>query len=350
VTVVSTHLVLIVLLAECGALVVGFTLLIGHGVWTAARHGRLEPRRAAARDAIVAGLVERPDEALPLSVLDGLPASERRLMLGHPEPGITGQQRAALLDLADRAGVLSGAERCCRSRRWRRRLQGVRIYTLLGGGRETVPRLFADRRPEVRAEAATWAAEHPQPETVSQLVALLGDEATLCRFMVKDSLLRLGSAAVEPLDHFLSTVSATGTAAAAGLEVAAALGDPRLLDAGFRSADSPDPRVRHRAVQLLGALGGEDAFQALVTCLDDPAPEVRAAAARALGAGRQWSAGASIAAALRDPSWEVRQEAGIALLRLGPAGELLLRRMLADGDSFARDMSQLMLDLPFVPA
>lgn len=345
---VSSHLVLIVLAGECAAIIAGLVLLVAHGVWLAARERRLASRRSTARAAIATALIERPDQPLPISLLDGLSRGQRQSILGHPEAGITGQQREALRDLARRAGLLDQAQRRCRSWRWRRRLQGVRLYTLLGDGERTVPQLLDDPRPEVRAEAAVWAAEHPQRATVERLVSMLGDEATLCRFMVTDSLLRLGGAAVEPLRIFLAT--AGGAAAVAGLEVAVSLGDPRLLEAGFELAESPDPSVRHRAVELLGALGGERAAGALVAHLDDPAAEVRATAARALGAAHQWSAGGGLAAALRDPSWEVRHEAGIALRRLGPAGELLLRRMLADDDRFARDMAQLMLDLPFQPA
>jgi HEAT repeat protein len=180
------------------------------------------------------------------------------------------------------------------------------------------------------------------------LIALLGDEATVCRFTVKDSLLRLGPAASELLREFLATAS--GAAAAAGLEVAAALRDPRLLEPAFRLLDADDPTVRCRAIDAIGALGGERAAYALIARLDDPAAEVRAAAARALGHGRHWIAGAKLAGALRDRSWEVRRQAGLALRRLGAPGELLLRRMLADEDRFAGHMARLMLDLPFPPA
>jgi HEAT repeats len=346
--VISTREVLIVLIAEAGALVVAFVLLAGHGVWMAQREQRLAPRREAARAAIVAALVERPDDSLPLAALDGLPRAERLRVLGHADAWVTGRQRAALHDLAERAGLLSRADRYCRSWDWRRRLQGVRIYTMLGGGDHVVSRMFDDRRPEVRAEAALWAAEHPEHTIVERLVSLLGDQATLCRFMVKDSLLRLGATAVDPLCDFL--VSAKGPAAAVGLEVAASLRDPRLLDAGLRLVESRDDGLRRRAIELLGALGGERAVEMLVSGLHDQCDEVRAVAARALGSGQHWRTAGDLAAALHDPSWAVRHEAGIALRRLGPSGELLLRRMLADDDESARDMARLMLDLPFVPA
>jgi hypothetical protein len=279
--VVSTQLVLIVLVVEVAALAVGLALLAGHGAWLAMHQRRLAPRLSAARAGIVAGLVERPHDELPVSLLGGLPVAERLAVLGGAGRSVSGAQRIALRDLAQRAGTLDRAGRLCRSPRWKQRLRGARIHTLLGGGEEDVPPLLKDRRAEVRAEAAAWGAGHPEREIIARLLELLGDEATLCRFTVKDSLLRLGSASVEPLRSFLATAS--GPRAAAGLEVGAALRDPRLLDSAFRLLHDGDAATRRRAIDVLGALGGKRAAEALIAGLDDPAAEVRAAAAHALG-------------------------------------------------------------------
>lgn len=341
---VSTQVVVLVLVVEAVALMVGLALLAGHGGWWALRERRLAPRVLAARAEIIAQLIDRPGEELPLALLDGLPVSERLRVLGEVEHSVGGAQRAAVGDLARRAGMLERAGRLCRSRRWRSRLRGARIHTLLGGGEEEVPRLFDDRHAAVRAEAATWAAAHPRPDIVARLLELLGDEATLCRFTVKDSLLRLGPAAVDPLARFLA--SASGERATAGLEVAATLSDPRLLDAAFRLLHAEDAQTRRRATDVLGAIGGERAAAAVAAALDDRAPEVRAAAAQAIGTGQNWSVAPQLAAAMRDSSWDVRRAAGLALRELGAPGELLLRRILLDEDRFAGDMARLMLETP----
>ena len=341
---VSTQVVLIVLAVEAGALMAGLAMLLGHGGWVAARERRLAPRVAAARAGLVSGLVERPHGELPLTLLNGLPRAERLRVLGEVEPTIGGEHRAALLDLARRAGMLERAGRLCHSRRWRSRLRGARIYTLLGGGDEDVPRLFDDRHAAVRAEAAVWGAEHPRPEIIARLLELLADDETICRFAVKDSLLRIGPATVEPLVGFLARAS--GGHAAAGLEVAAALRDPRLLDGAFGLMDDEDAETRRRAIDVLGALGGTRAVATLAAGLHDPAAEVRAAAARALGTGEYWSVAGELAKSLRDSSWDVRRASGLALRRLGPSGDLLLRRMLTDEDRFAGDMARLMLEIP----
>jgi hypothetical protein len=346
--VISTRLVLIAIAVEAVALLVGLALLAGHGAWFAARERLLRPRLSAARAGIVAGLTEGSSDELSLALLDGLPFGARLGLLGDLEPSVAGAQRGALLELARRAGILDRASRLCHSQWWKRRLRGARIHTLLGGGEEDMPRLFNDLHAPVRAEAAAWAAEHPQREVIARLIALLGDDATLCRFTVKDSLLRLGPAAVEPIAEYLATAS--GARAAAGLEVAAALGDSRLLEAGFRLLGDEHPATRCRAAELLGALGGEDAVAAMIASLADPAADVRAAAARALGEGHHWTAAPPLAAALRDASWEVRSAAGLALRQLGAPGELLLQRMVGDDDRFAGDMARLILSRPNSPA
>lgn len=345
---VSTQLVLIVIAVEAVALAVGLALLVGHGACFAARERWLRPRLSSARAGIAADLIEPSGDERPVALLKRLPFAARLRVLGDLEPSVAGAQRDELLKLARRTGIIDRASRLCRSRRWKRRLRGARIHTLLGGGEEDMPTLFDDPHAPVRAEAAAWSAGHPQREVIDRLIGLLGDDATLCRFTVKDSLLRLGRPAVEPIAEYL--VAASGARAAAGLEVAAALGDPRLLDAGFRLLRDEDSATRCRAAELLGALGGKGAVAAITASLADPAAAVRATAARTLGEGHHWTAGAPLAAALRDPSWEVRSAAGVALRHLGAPGELLLERMVTDDDPFAADMARLTLSRPGSPA
>jgi HEAT repeat protein len=344
---VSTTLVLVAIVIEVAALIVGLGLLVGHGAWVAERRRRLAPRVASARAAIISGLVERSGKELEGCLLDGLSRAERLRLLGDIGPTLGGAQRVELRELGRRAGLLDRASRDCRSRRWKRRLRGARVFTLLGSGSEVMPRLLEDSRPEVRSEAAVWAADHPDATVVGRLLQLLGDEATLCRFAVKDSLLRLGPAAISPLSSFLSTAS--GDQAVAGLEVARDLRDPGLAETAYGMLHSDRAAIRCRAAEVVAGAGGDRSARALIAAIDDPAPEVRAAAADGLGWGHHWMAAGPLAGALRDDSWDVRRAAGLALRRLGPAGELMLRRMENDEDAFAGDMARLMLELPGAP-
>jgi hypothetical protein len=345
--VVSQQTVLVALAIEAALLVLGLALLIGHGAGVALRERVLRPRIAAARVALVEALQAgggAADGAELRALFGRLPGASQVRLLGDLAPSISGAQRARLSQAATDAGLLAQAAQRCRSRRWKQRLRGARLFTLLGGGDTLVPELFDDSHPEVRAQAAAWAAGHPTPEVVARLLELLLDEHTLCRFTVKDSLLRIGRPALEPLAAYLNAHS--GARALAALDVAVWLPDVRLLDSALRLAGDELAGTRARAARLLGALGGARSAEVLERLLIDPSPEVRAAAAKALGHIGHWPAATRLAEALGDGAWDVRLQAGLALRGLGSPGVLMLRRSLEARDRFAADMSRLVLDLP----
>ena len=258
-------------------------------------------------------------------------------------PNLRGAQRKCLTDIAEERGLISATEAWCRSRFWWRRLQGVRWLTLLGGGAATVPTLLSDRHPLVRAQAAEWASDHPSTELANRLLPLFSDSAAVCRFAAKDSLLRMGNVATEPLARYLSQHS--GHQVELTLEVCIDLANPGFLSPALELCHDEDPGIRVRAVQLLGALGGKRAVEITEELLTDPVPEVNAAAATAIGRLGDWSAAPRLASMLGDPTWEVRRAAGLALGSLGGPGILFLQRSLADHDLLIAGMAQQALDL-----
>jgi HEAT repeat protein len=325
-------------------LLAALVLLVAHGTWRAISDARLRRPLAQARTALAQTadrLEASPDD---MRALRRLPAERRVDLFAELAQSVAGAPRSALAETAAELGVIERAEGWCASRWWRRRLRGARLLTTLGGGDEAVPPLLSDPRPEVRAQAAEWAAGHGSDETVRRLTAMLDDPLGLARFTVMDSLIRLGAAAVEPLRDTIAT--ADGRAAAAALRVGAAIGDPRLAPAARERLDDADPAVRAWAVRLAGAVGGDENAAAVVERLADPSDDVRAAAAIALGRLGHWPAAPALAERLGDPAWEVRRNAALALRVLGPAGELLLGRALREEDRFARDIARQTLDLP----
>jgi HEAT repeat protein len=371
-------------LALAGLLVAALALLVGHGAWRAASERRWRRPVANAR----AAMAEVADR---LELSPGNEAALRRLPSGRLldlfaalVPSLAGAPREALAEAARALGVIDLAERWCRARSWRRRVRGARLLTLLGGGEAVMPALLADPRVEVRAQAAEWAADHPDPAVAATLVAMLTDPRGLARFTVMDSLIRLGPAVHEPLAAAIAGRAGAGDGArvgggdgarvggadgapvggadearergaddardggvvAAALEVGAAIADPRLAGAALARLDDGDPVIRARAVALLAAIGGAEHAAAVVGRLEDEAEEVRAAAAIAVGRLGHSQAAPALAARLADPSWLVRRNAALALRGLGASGELLLRRALRADDRFARDMARQTLDLP----
>jgi len=218
------------------------------------------------------------------------------------------------------------------------------MLTLLDGTPPEMVPLLDDRRPEVRAQAAEWASDHPDAATVDRLVAMLGDPAPAARFAARDSLVRMGAAAADALASSIGSLSEPMLDVV--LEVAAPIAEPRLLAPALELTGHPSAGVRCRAVTLAGAVGGEHAVTALDRALGDPDPSVRAAAATALADLEHWPAAPALAHMLEDEAWDCRRAAGLGLLRLGEPGRLFLNRALASEDRFAADMARHVMDLP----
>lgn len=339
---ITSGLLFAVIIAIAILIAIALLLLVAHGA-VQATFARLRERRIReARDALLAAARRGEADAAATEALRALPRERALSLLEELAPSLAGPEREALSAIARERGLIAHAEARCSSRRWRRRLHAVRVLALLGGGERAVPPLLADPRAEVRAQAAEWAAEHPDPATSFTLVTLLEDPARFVRFTAMDSLIRLRAAAVEPV---AAAVAAPGGPVSA-LEAASRIGDPRLAEPAQQRLDDPDPSVRAWAARVLGGLGGDVHAAAVAERLDDPDAEVRAAAAVALGRLGHWPSAPAIAGLLGDPDWTVRRNSALALRSLGPAGELLLQRALRDEDAFARDMAQQTLDLP----
>jgi len=333
-----------ILLAESALILAGLIVVFGHAFWWTWYSSRTRARRRAAHLELVAFLDRGGSETAAAHAFERLPLRERARSLLDMAPNVRGESARRLASLGGRLGLVGRAEARSTSRLWWRRLHAVRLLSLIGGSERSLITLLADRHPAVRAAAAEWAASAPTPEVLASVLPLLGDRTGLCRFTAQDSLLRIGGGAADSLARYLE--HAGSPEAAAALEVAVGIADPRLMPAAITFSDDPDPRARRQAARLLGALGGPGAVEALVELTVDRDGAVRAAAARGLAVLERREAAPRLAGMLRDGSWDVRREAGLALRALGAPGRLYLRRALGDHDRFAADMARQVMDLP----
>jgi hypothetical protein len=230
-----------------------------------------------------------------------------------------------------------------RSRWWWRRLHGVRMLIQLNEPPSAYRSMLTDRRPEVRAEAASWVAQDPDPTDISQLISMLDTDVKTCRFAAENALRRIGAAAIPALTSYLN---GPAKSAAAALAIASTAATPALLPTATRWSRDPDPLNRTATAALLAAVGADQAGQVLVQMLEDPAPRVRAAAASGLGQIALWAAAPQLLQHLHDPDWAVRRSAAAALRLLGPVGRLCLRRALDDLDPRTVEIARHVLDLP----
>ena len=316
--------------------------------------GRLAARRVAQRDAWLARtLTPAADEDLRVVASGEAGPEEPADLLGDDHwavatrstvtSQIAGTSADRTLPTSALPHARDAAQRWCRSRRWWRRLQGVRALSLLGADEPDLTHMLWDPRPEVRTEVAAWAAAHPNDRAVSHLLAMLDDPEGSCRWAASDAILRLGGAAVEPLRAHLET---NPPRLADALRLAARLATPALLEPALRACTSEDAAVRAAAVDVAAAIGGPETFTALEALLRDPDAGVRAAAARGIGRLEGRTFARALAELLYDPVWTVRRAAATSLRALGPTGRLHLRRALTDPDPRASEIAKHVVDLP----
>lgn len=332
--------VVVVLLLEAVVCGVGVVLLLGHAAWRELRAAWLRPRVRAVWVAVAHTLAgDEHDAALPW-----VPFDEAVHVMAEATRSVDVRARGRLTALRCYRGLDTRAVRWCSSRRWSRRLKGVRLLTILGAGEDTVPPLLDDPRPEVRSEAAAWTAHHPSPAGVDRLVGMLSDDALSCRLVAQATLIRIGRSVLGQVARHLA--GPEPAALASTLTVAAQLNDPILLGPALSHQHHPDPGVRAAVAKVLTSLGGAESVYVLESYLADSAPQVRAIATAGLGELGHWPSAPLLAHGIGDPAWEVRSAAGLALRRLGGPGRLYLQRASQSADPFVVDMAQQVLDLP----
>lgn len=328
-----------VLLVEAGAFAAGICLLVGHVAYGRTRAAWLRSRVRAARNAVARTM--SGNEQIP--AFPWLPPEETMTVLAQATRSVDTAARDRLATLPAYSGLRTRASRWCTSRQWPRRLKGVRLFTMMGAGEDTVPRLLDDARPEVRSEAAAWMSHHPDSEGITRLMRMLSDDALSCRLAAREALIRLGGLALGPVSRHLGGTEPAALASL--LLIAARLNDPSLRSPALAYRTHPDPAVRAAVIRVLTSLGGREAVETLEEFLQDPASTVRAAAATGLGELRHWPSAPSLAARLGDRAWEVRRASAFALSLLGGPGRLYLRRARSNTDPFAADMARQILDL-----
>jgi hypothetical protein len=341
---VTDRLLVLVLLAEA-AVVLGVLLaLVGRVAVTSRRRRRHADALRGARELLrLAVLGEAPPDRA-VATLRLLPLDRGLAVLLELATSVGGAGLERLRQIAEAAGVCARARGWCRSRRWWRRLRGLRLLAQLGADRAALPRFLDDPHPAVRAAAADAVAPPVPPQVVARLLTMLDDPDTLCRFSATAALLRAGRGGATGVCDYLDADRVPQPVAA--LAVAVTLADPRFVRPALRHSTAADPAVRRGATALLARTGGDPVTARLTQLLGDPDAGVRAAAAEALGELGHWPAAAVLADALRDPAWDVRCAAAVTLRRLGPPGRLYLRRSTGSADPFAADIARQVLALP----
>lgn len=339
-----TELVLLIIEIEGVALAITLATIFGYAIWSRAKTRGRATRLATGR-AIIASRLDaktiRPDQ---MQQLRFMPRGDQVRLFFEIAPSVGEVERAWLRSLAAQLGVLQHAVELTRDSRWWDRLSGARMLTFLDASTDVMLPLFRDADPLVRSQAAHYVAQHPTHAGIEALIRLLADPDALCRYAAKDALMRLGAAAAPAVISRLRNPHDPQMVPL--LEVGCATATHAYMPAAEAHLDDRRPDIRLLVTRLLRGIGGPTAAEYLVTLAADPDARVRESAVEALGYLNHWVASPAVAALLDDPESRVRLSAALALDRLGPTGELLLRRAKTRGSERAAAAASRILDDP----
>jgi len=325
------------------AVVAGFTADMLVGTWR--RRRRWFAQRGAEREllaCVIDALASRDqvgaaDEAMRRA--DPVIAETVCLTAGR----IVGdEQRAVLAQLARAARVNERARVELRSSRWWRRLRAVRLLHLASDDPADL-RVLNDPHPEVRAAALLWLSDRPRQlqaaptgraqrrsdyrDATELLADALVSPFALVRIAAKHVCVKVQPAPVWALERALALATATGEqplAAVAPLNTIAGLGRRVVLPLD-EFLHSEAAGVRAAAIRAVAAGAPERIPDLVKDHVRDSDQAVRRAVAAI--AGRDPAAAPVLLELAGDPAWQVRQVARRSLLRAGPVGRTLLRRL-----------------------
>ncbi len=254
---------------------------------------------------------------------------------------VRGEERENLVASAARLGV---------PKRLGERLRTGRVWTRMAAAEalthfaddDSVAALTAaldDPSPDIRLTAALSLASSGKAPSAHELIGRLRigtEEHSLLAVTLLREIARQKPEEIKMLVLDPATISPVKAAA---IEALTASGDYSLVPVIAELAIQADPASEElpRYLRALADFAHPAGAKAIMHCLDSPSAAARTLAAKAAGRIGMTDALPRLGELLGDPEWWVRFRAGRALLRLGPGGEKLLKRVAAKGSEPARE-------------
>ncbi len=305
----------------------------------------------AVDDAIDRQVIHPMATALDLAMERGAPAvdrprvktlRERRLyeaQLLQRLEGADDSRRTQIIDWLRDHGSIDRWHRQLREKGSRRRAEAAELLRQVRAPESITPLMAAlgDEDLDIRLRAARALSELGGQQAREALIAALGDDSRWSVMRVADILSRMGPEVVQDLLRAFPQLTQRSRLAA--LDVIIRIGSDNTQEFLLKCLADPDRDIRARAASGLGRLGRREAAPALLQSMADTEWPVRAKAARALGDIGASEALSTLRAALADPAWWVRSNSAEALRRLGKPGIDILFEVLDGSDRFARDQA-----------
>ncbi|HVF13202.1 MAG TPA: HEAT repeat domain-containing protein [Acidimicrobiales bacterium] len=317
------------------AVVLACGFLCGLAAWAcAATRRRRRPHLARREAAVRSALYQSFDDPEPGRILDGLGASERKLLETKARallPTLRGEDRETLARLLESRGATRAARRQCRSRRATSRAAACRMLGDVGSSfavLDLVP-LLEDPRPAVRMAAARALGRLGQPAGVVPLMGSVSGRKALPLDVAADAIQQIRDWPVSLLHPCLADPSEPTRALAVEL-----LGRFQALDSVGALIEilerDPSTIVRVRAARALGRIDSPHAVQSLMRCVHLGPGELRVEAVRALGRLGATAAVPTLRVTLLGPSLQLSQAAAASLSAIVPRGVEVLQEIAGD--------------------
>lgn len=232
------------------------------------------------------------------------------------------------------------------SRSWTKRMQALRCFLLFpdNSNERYLLHLLKDSTPVIKYTAAYSAAKLGTQESTYAIIDEMDRADHFLRHPFLDAILKGDSRAFGYIEALLEKTDNPYTKVSC-LEILSHQMNAHVEELAQRDLYAPQLNLRLAAVRALGQYHHRESQDSIILLLKDPSWEVRAVAVSALGDIKRQGVVSHIEPLLRDKTWWVRLNAGLALKRMGEAGERALKDQDPAVDRFAYEMAQYVLPL-----
>jgi HEAT repeats len=310
----------------------------------------LSQARARRREPMLTRLVYDAVQTTPVTVssLRRLPRADRKLvrsiLLGLALD-LRGDTAEAISQLYLQLGFSQKDLARLRSPRASIRANAAADMGVIHSAESTLALQAALDDPDMRVrQAAVWAlGQIGTPPTVQGLVRLLGDRNLAVAHRAQEVLADRGREIAETIVGYAET-TASRAGRLAAIELIGWLRLTTAADLLLRLAGDLDPEIRVKSVKAAAAIGDPRFLEAFHLRLEDASWPVRCQAAKGLSLFGSPESVPRLSKALRDRQWWVRLYAATALAEVGAAGLEALSVALQDQEPAVREMAGYLLE------
>jgi len=345
-------LVLYVVAAMTALIALLFVVLLAQRGLASLLSADFRRRETALRPRLFAALEDRAAVWRLRPTLRVLDRRVVRTMLLQLALDLRGDEARVIAELYREFGFLDAELHALSAWRARRRAAAAaNLATLrMPAVQRTLVRALDDRDRTVRVALIRAIGEIGDRQALLALVPRLGEQSPTVVRQVEQVLIERGREVVHEIVSYAAT-SQKLRGRRAAVEVLGFLRAPQAADLLLELVHHPDRELRVRAVKAAAAIGDPRFLEAFHELLTDEAWAVRCQAAKGLGALGSMSSVSRLRSALRDDHWWVRFYAAVSLAELGDSGHTALRAAEDDPEATVRDMARYLIARgPLLPA